>query len=327
MDQISPNSEAIILLTSYFNKGDMPLTVTEYSKFAQWLFENKKEPSQLMGQNSSQILSEWSDPKISYQRIESLLNRGNAMAISLEKWGNAGIWIMTRADIDYPQILKDKLKQKAPPILYGSGNKKILNTTAIAVIGSRDANEQDLDFTFKLGMKIANCGYSVVSGGAKGIDEYSMQGSIEAGGTTIGVLADSLLQKSLSKKYREAIINNNLVLISPFYPDAKFSVGNAMGRNKYIYTLGKASIVVHSGLNGGTWEGAKESLKNKWGSLFVKYNDDKKSGNSDLLNMGGLLLDSNILSSSTLDNLLQESVSVSKKSNISLLDFEDNDGN
>jgi hypothetical protein len=34
-----------------------------------------------------------------------------------------------------------------------------------------------------------------------------------------------------------------------------------MGRNKYIYVLAKSSVVIHSGLKGGTWESAKENLK------------------------------------------------------------------
>ena len=38
-------------------------------------------------------------------------------------------------------------------------------------------------------------------------------------------------------------MDNNLVLISPFYPDAGFNVGNAMQRNKYIYCLSDAAMV------------------------------------------------------------------------------------
>ena len=57
------------------------------------------------------------------------------MAISLQKWQNCGIWIITRADPEYPVRLKKRLGQKAPPILYGAGNKKILNTNAIKLYG------------------------------------------------------------------------------------------------------------------------------------------------------------------------------------------------
>lgn len=287
MNDLSLNAQAIILLTAYFNKGDKPLTIMEYSKFASWLLLNNMKPSDLLELNAREVLEDWDDTKITQDRILSLLARGNAMAISLQKWQNCGIWIITRADPEYPVRLKKRLGQKASPILYGAGNKKILNTKGVAIIGSRDASSDDLNFTFKLGEKLAQSGYSVVSGAARGIDESSMLGSINADGTTIGVVADALMQKVLSKKYRDAIRNNNLILVSPYYPDARFSAGNAMGRNKYIYILAESSIVIHSGLKGGTWEGAKENLKNGWVSLFVKQNDDSNAGNKKLLEMGG----------------------------------------
>lgn len=286
MNQITLNSQAIILLTAYFNKEDKPLTIGEYSKFALWLISINKQPLDLLDVECNAILSQWDDTKITKERLFALLNRGNAMAVSIQKWQNAGIWILTRADEEYPRRLKKMLGQKAPPILYGVGNRKILSTKGIAVVGSRNASEDDLSFSFSLGKKIAECGYSVVSGGARGIDESSMFGSIEADGTTIGVLADGLMQKALSKKYRDAIMANKLVLVSPYYPDAKFNAGNAMGRNKYIYTLAESSIAVHSGLDGGTWEGAKENVKNKWVPLFVKNSNDDKCGNSKLIEMG-----------------------------------------
>ncbi len=43
-----------------------------------------------------------------------------------------------------------------------------------------------------------------------------------------------------------------------------------MQRNKYIYSLADAAMVVHSGDSGGTWTGAKENLKKQWVPLWVK---------------------------------------------------------
>lgn len=299
MNNISLNSQAIILLTAYFNKGDKPLTIGEYAKFANWLLENNYQPSNLLDLDNQSILTQYLDKKVSKERVTTLLNRGNSMAIALERWQNSGIWVITRADAEYPSKLKKKLGQKAPPILYGAGNKKIFNTRGVAIIGSRDASIEDLDFTFKLGEKLAFSGYSVVSGGARGVDESSMLGSINADGTTIGVVSDSLMQKVLSKKYRDAIVSGNLLLISPYYPEARFNAGNAMGRNKYIYTLAELSIVIHSGLKGGTWEGAKENLKHHWVNLFVKHCIDNSAGNHKLIEMGGMELNKDIL----LDNI------------------------
>lgn len=308
MNNISLNSQAIILLTAYFNKGDNPLTIVEYSNFASWLMHNNLTPADLLDIDAKEKLSKWSDSKVTKDRLIALLARGNAMAISLQKWQNAGIWIITRADEDYPKKLKKHLEQKAPPILYGAGNKKIFNTRGVAVVGSRNATAEDLKFAFTLGEKLALNGYSVVSGAARGIDEESMLGSISADGTTIGVVADDLMQKVLSKKYREAIMNNNLLLVSPYYPEARFNAGSAMGRNKLIYTLADSSVVVSSGTTGGTWEGAKENLKHKWVNLFVKSNSDTGSGNLKLIEMGGLELNGDLSEIDSFDFLFEDKI-------------------
>ena len=273
-------------------------------------------PADLLKLNSQEVIDGYEDKKVTQERILLLLDRGNAMAIAMQKWQNAGIWVLTRADKEYPQKLKQVLKHKSPPILYGAGEKKILRTKGVAIVGSRNVSLEDEQFTFALGEKLAYSGYSVVSGGAKGVDEASMMGSINAGGTTIGVVADSLMQKVVSRKYRDAIMNGNLVLISPYYPEARFNVGNAMGRNKYIYTLAYASIVVHSGLKGGTWEGAKENLKHQWVPLYVKENSDEEAGNQKLIEMGGVPLHASILESENIDFLFDEEVKKSEESEI-----------
>jgi predicted Rossmann fold nucleotide-binding protein DprA/Smf involved in DNA uptake len=86
--------------------------------------------------------------------------------------------------------------------------------------------------------------------------------------------------------------------MTPFYPEAVFNVGNAMLRNKYIYCLSDAAVVVHSGnpktskngKGGGTWTGALENLKKSWVPLWVKRSDDIKSGNEDIARAGGFWL-------------------------------------
>ena len=134
------------------------------------------------------------------------------------------------------------------------------------MVGSRDINEKDIITTKNIVQQISNQGYGVVSGGARGIDEHSMKHSLELSGNgfALGVVADSLIKKASSKLYRNHIINKQLTLISPYNPEAGFNVGNAMGRNKLIYVLSQATIIVKSATTGGTWEGAKENIKNKW---------------------------------------------------------------
>jgi predicted Rossmann fold nucleotide-binding protein DprA/Smf involved in DNA uptake len=217
------------------------------------------------------------------------------MGIALEKWERAGLWAITRSDPDYPSRLKRLLKTDAPPVLFGSGNRKLLDRGGVAVVGSRDLSTEELAFTGKLGGQIAMDGKSVVSGGARGADEAAMLGALAHEGTVVGILADSLLRASNSAKYRPALMDGNLVLISPFNPEAGFNAGNAMARNKYIYCLADAAVVVKAARNeGGTWSGAVEALKKSWIPVWVKSHADHASGNAGLVDQGARWLPDSI---------------------------------
>lgn len=299
---LSLNTQAILLLTGYFNSSYStevkPLTVGEWARFAEFLRGQAIAPRRLLEIGALGLLDGYSDKSITMDRIDALLKRGTAMAVALEKWSRANVWVISRADQEYPERLKRKLGQNSPPILYGCGNKALLNSGGVGVVGSRDVSNEDLNYTKSIGAKAANSGISVISGGAKGVDQASMLSALESGGTVVGVLADSLLRASSSRQYRQYLVNSHLVLITPFYPEAGFNAGNAMQRNKYIYCLSDATIVVHSGnpefgkngKGGGTWTGAIENIKKSWVPLWVKQTTDTKAGNALIVKEGAYWL-------------------------------------
>lgn len=295
---LNPNTQVILLLAGHFNgspAGDArPLTVGEWGRLAEFLRATGIEPQALLEKDALGPLRGYVDKNITIERIEALLRRGTAMALALEKWSRANIWVISRADAAYPDRLKKRLGQMSPPILYGCGNSKLLDKGGIGIVGSRDISAQDLAYTEELARKTAISGFSVVSGGAKGVDQTAMLSALEIEGSVVGVLADSLLRATTSQKYRQHLVINNLLLVSPFSPEAPFNAGNAMQRNKYIYCLSDASVVVHSGhpetsksgRGGGTWTGAMENLKKAWVPVWVKPSKDTKSGNSAIFEAG-----------------------------------------
>lgn len=300
MSIINNDAQAILLLTSPLVKTGrddiQPITPSDWNRLAVWLNQKNLKPGDLLLGDPAVHLHGWIDKRCPAERLLALLGRGVVLGIAMEKWQRAGIWVLSRMDNDYPKKIKDRLKENAPPILYGCGNQKLLHADGVAVVGSRKATEDDLKFAVALGASLARSGKTVVSGGARGIDESSMSGAMQADGTVIGMLADSLLRASASQRYRQAILKKNVVLLSPYYPESPFNAGNAMGRNKYIYCLSKYAIVVHSGRDGGTWNGAVENLKKRWVPLWVMRSEDPLSGNSELVNQGGQWLSDNILS-------------------------------
>ena len=287
---LAPHTQAIMLLTTHFPKEDKdsakPLSVKEWARFAKWLNDKEYRPDQLLGDDLDKILQAWNDKSISDGRIKALLDRGSLLALNIEKWTRAGLWVLVRSEPEYPKMLKKRLGHDSPPVLFGCGNKALLNATCLAVVGSRKTSGEDYDYSYNVGKAAAENGYTIVSGGAAGVDESAMSGALEIEGTAVGVLADSLLRRSTSAKYRKYLLSNGLVLVSTSNPEAGFNPGLAMQRNKYIYCLSGASLVVHSGLSGGTWTGAQENLKNQWAPLWIKRTGDNDSGNELLVKAG-----------------------------------------
>lgn len=119
------------------------------------------------------------------------------------------------------------------------------------------------------------------------MDTISTDSALEARGTAVSVLADSL-EKQV-KVQKEAWSRGDLCLVTPYIPNAGFSVGAAMGRNRLIYCLADYAIVVASDAEtGGTWAGATETLKNSWVPVFVLEDSQMSEGNKLLLQKGAL---------------------------------------
>ncbi|MEA1969329.1 MAG: DNA-processing protein DprA [Thermodesulfobacteriota bacterium] len=285
------NKQAILMLSTYFSapeKGEpTPLTPLEYGRFALWLRKNQYQPGSLFSQ-FDEILSKWQDKKnkITRERLNFLLGRGMAMGIALEKWHSAGIWVVTRSDTEYPKRLKKHLTDNAPAVLFGVGSRKLLHKGGLSIVGSRNIDANDQYFTQCIAKQAVVEGLNIVSGGARGVDETAMIASLENKGTAVGILTNDLLKAALSKKWRQYLKQNQLLLLSTYYPEASFNIGNAMGRNKYIYCLSDHALVVRSDEGkGGTWAGATENLKKIGIPLFVKQ-PSTVAGNEVLIKMG-----------------------------------------
>jgi predicted Rossmann fold nucleotide-binding protein DprA/Smf involved in DNA uptake len=223
------------------------------------------------------------------ERITHLLGRGVQLAVELERLGSLGIWALTRSDEAYPLPLKKRLGTAAPPVLFGAGDQTLLTRGVLAVVGSRDLDEAGERFAAAAGEACARSGQVLVSGGARGADRLSMGGCLNAGGSAIGVLADSLERVLREPEYRSAVAAGRLTLVTAVHPRAPFSVSNAMARNKYIYCLARYGLVVSSSLEkGGTRTGALEVLKQRWVPLFVRTGETAPAGNQDLIQRGAL---------------------------------------
>jgi len=290
-EPFSADTQAALLLCSRLglveSNGPRPLTAKQYGALARWLRERCMRPADLLDSQGRGRLAELQIPGLAPQAVEALLDRGAALGIMTERWTSRGLWVLGRGDDGYPNRFKSYLGQSAPPLLFGAGNPKLLQAVGLAMVGSRDASEEDIEFARGVAAACASQGLAVISGGARGVDLESMAAAYEGGGSAVGVLSDSLSRATISARYREGLIAGRLILVSPYDPDARWFAFTAMERNKLIYALSDAALVVSSAAeSGGTWAGAVEALDCHRVTVYVKVHGEVPEGNRKLLARG-----------------------------------------
>lgn len=253
----SERSLASLLLVHRLAKSSAdPLKAGQY-----WpLFHRVPHLEELLGLAAAEIVQRYELTAELADQIAARLDGATALAFRLDDLEQAGLQALTPVDADYPAVLVDRVSSP-PPVLYLAGDPKLLVSSLLGIVGSRNVDEAGADIARAAAREAVRHGHGVASGGAKGVDQLSMRAALEAGGTVVGVLADPLLRSLRDPETRRAVVDGRVCLCTPYKPEAGFSVANAMGRNKLIYALAAATLVVASEEDsGGTWAGAKEAL-------------------------------------------------------------------
>lgn len=213
-------------------------------------------------------------------------------AFMVEELLNQGYNVIPVTSQEYSPTLKSNLKYSSPIVLYTKGNKKILHEKSIAIVGSRNANENSLKFTDNVAKKASTEYKVVVSGFAKGVDKQALDSALAYKGQSIIVLPQGITTFSSGvKKYYKQIIGGDVLVLSTFHPKLPWSVDLAMARNSIIYGLASEIYAAQSDDKGGTWSGVTEGLK-KGRKVYVRVPEKKeKCANQTLINMGAVPVD------------------------------------
>ncbi len=272
--------------------GPSPLAPKDWARVARALAAAGASPADLLGRDAAELGHLLGGATGAAEVIARLAARATTFAMEVERLAGRGVWLVSIADDAYPARLRDRLGDSAPPILYGAGSVELLPAGGVAIVGSRDADADALAYAREAAAAVARSGRSVVSGGAHGIDAAAMSGAAEAGGSVVGVVADSLERQARSAEVRALVADERLVLVSPYGADVPFSVGAAMGRNRLIYCLADAALVISTAEgSGGTWAGATEALKAGWVPVHARVGEGVPAGNAALIALGAIALE------------------------------------
>ncbi len=286
---LTNDAKAVIALTTRLGSRQRPsLSAQRWHRFAGALRDSGHTPADVF--DSSVNLKDV--PGLDREEVETvelLVSDGAAAMLEADELSRKGIWAITVVDDAYPTQLSDRLKSNAPPVIFGVGNQSLLTRGGIGIVGSRDVGEKAASAAKEMASEAVDLGRTVVSGGARGVDQLAMNAAFMAGGQVVGVLADSLLSRIRKPDVLRALDEGDVCLITQQSPSSGFTPASAMSRNKLIYGLSELTVVVCSDLeSGGTWAGATEALKSSNGIVVVWRGEGEGPGNSELEKLGAI---------------------------------------
>ena len=285
---LTNDAKAVVALTTRLGQRKRPsLTAKKWHQLANGLRDGGQSPGDIFSRSFDPQEVPGVDPELA-ARIEALLDDGASATLEAEELSRKGIWTITIVDDTYPRSLMARLGDQAPPVLFGAGNRELWRVPGIGVVGSRDVEQPGADVATAVARQAVSLGRPVVSGGARGIDQLAMNAAHLADGSVIGVLADSLIGRIRKPDVLQALDGGNTCLVAQQLPSAGFTPASAMNRNKLVYALSEATVVVASAeQTGGTWAGAVEAIRAGNGTVIVWRGEGEGPGNAALEPLGG----------------------------------------
>jgi predicted Rossmann fold nucleotide-binding protein DprA/Smf involved in DNA uptake len=283
-----PDASLACLLLSQrlVEAGAPPLKAAEYWE----VLDTVADPAALLAADATAITSLGLAPELA-GRVATRLGAATAFAVELDEAERTGMRLLASVDDDYPAELGQRLGRRAPPLLYTVGAPGLLRRGGLGIVGPHEVDEAGASVARQAAEAAAAARVAVLSGRSRGIDRIAMAAAQEAGGDVVGVLADPLAQVVREPELRRAVTAGRLCLCSPYAPTDQYSAPRARGRDKIVYALADAVLVVAAAEDEGTWAGATEALELGLGPVLVWCGAGEGPANGRLVSMGATPVD------------------------------------
>lgn len=186
--------------------------------------------------------------------------RQESLADTLSWLERDGCHLVTLADSRYPPALLQIADP--PPVLYVQGNVAKLRAPALAIVGSRNATPQGISSATNLARALSDCGLTVVSGLALGIDSAAHRGGLAGAAGTIAVLGTGIdvVYPARNRELAAEIVKNG-ALVSEFPLEFPALAANFPRRNRVISGLSLGCLVIEAALHSGSLITARLALE------------------------------------------------------------------
>lgn len=266
---MNPREKGFLLLTSTLGDPNRrPLTAAQARTLAQRVAAAPRSAEDR--QLESRDLTAMGYSLEMAEHILALLDDAVLLEHYLRRGQRLGCHPISRVGEEYPQTIHNRLGLDAPGCLWSRGDLELLQKPAVALVGSRDLEKENLAFAKEVGRQAARQGYVLVSGNARGADRAAQDSCLEHGGEVISIVADEL------EKYDP---RGHMLYLSEDGFDLPFSAQRALSRNRLIHCMGLRTFVAQCGYQrGGTWDGTVKNLRFGWSPVHC-FRDGSPAAN------------------------------------------------
>ena len=237
---LSPNREEYV----------RPLSNQEYSRIEERVRESAayRTVGDMLTEDISGLMLRLQISEEEAYRIYSLLNRGVHFSFAVEKMAMHATNIISRFDPNYPRRLLARMHEAAPVFFYQIGNASLIGKPALAILGITGVKttpqaREGVEYVVR---EVTKRGWTIITGGELGLSHVAANAVLECGGNLIDVLGGGLYEHAESAVIAQLLEENRCTLISLEHPEAMFTVTHAIARNKVIFSLADAAIVMNT---------------------------------------------------------------------------------
>ena len=278
-ETISFNSDAILLLTAPLavrgevQEGIEPLSTEEYGFLARQLLDMKRKPSDLLNPENTELIHSCGE-LVDAERLKALLGRKAELSRARAAWRSLGIWCCTRADRDYPKILKAHLREDTPPAVWGCGNLKLLQSDAFSVLGTGSKNKHYDRIGNENGTMASYAGFLVVASGEEGAESGALRGALKVGGTACQVPNKPLASLAAQPGWKKLLDSGKLVLMTALDPFLGCrSIEDRLSNKRLALSLGASALLVNTeSMDDPAWVAVEEHL-GKYESVPIYFQE------------------------------------------------------
>lgn len=241
----------------------------------------------------------------------------------LDKLDKEKVRVILYDDREYPSLLREI--EDAPVILYVKGDIKDEDRFSVSIVGSRKTTPYGRSVAEKIAGELAESGFTIVSGMARGIDTIAHSSSLRAGGRTIAVMGSGIdsIYPPENKGLFEKITCSGYV-VTEFPPGTPPNRENFPKRNRLISGLSLGVVVVEAMDGSGALITARAALEQNREVFAVPGNisSPNSKGTNELIKKGAKLVQKSDDIIEELAPLLKGFIRQKKKNNVELTEEE-----